>query len=192
MWHHSYSQGLSGLNGNIRYAAKNNSSCQVFGLVFIRAGSSYLENLVKIWYLLKAQNKREKKQFFLKFKFWKTCLCVKWIRTNHIPKYKRALCLKRPDITTLCLSSCQAQLRVQESSQKLDLLRLSLEKCLKENNQGPTTACRGGQPVNLSEEPPSPRSSRPGCPVSTSSSIFSIRPASLTGIYHCNDLKKIF
>lgn len=61
IWHHSYSVGLSGLNGNIKYAAKNSSSCQVFGLVFIRAESSYLENLDKIWYLLKAQNKMEKK-----------------------------------------------------------------------------------------------------------------------------------
>lgn len=93
---------------------------------------------------------------------------------------KQHYVLKRPNITTKCLSSRQAQLRVQESSQKLDLLRLSLEKCLKETNQEPLQQPAGG--AGLSEEPPSPDSSRPGRPVSTSPSIFSIRPASLTGI----------
>ncbi|XP_036954518.1 serine/threonine-protein kinase N2-like [Acanthopagrus latus] len=87
----------------------------------------------------------------------------------------------------------EAQSRVQESSQKLDLLRLSLEKCLKENNQEPLQQPDGG--VDHSEGPPSPESSRPGCPLSTSPSIFSIRPASLTGklevsLLGCEDLLK--
>lgn len=94
-------------------------------------------------------------------------------------KYQTALCLKRPNITTRCLSSHQAQSRVQESTQKLDLLRLSLEKCLKENNQELVQQPAGG--VNPAERPLSPHSSRPGCLLSTSPSILSIRPASLTG-----------
>ncbi|KAK5932018.1 hypothetical protein CgunFtcFv8_003757 [Champsocephalus gunnari] len=69
----------------------------------------------------------------------------------------------------------EAQTRVQESSQKLDLLRLSLDKCKKENNQEPAG---GGVP---SEGTLSPKNSRPGCPLSTSPSIFSFRPAFLTG-----------
>lgn len=73
----------------------------------------------------------------------------------------------------------EAQTRVQESSQKLDLLRLSLDKCKKENNQEPAG---GGVP---SEGTLSPKNSRPGCPLSTSPSIFSFRPAFLTGT-HCN------
>ncbi|XP_041792581.1 serine/threonine-protein kinase N2-like [Chelmon rostratus] len=87
----------------------------------------------------------------------------------------------------------EAQSRVQESSQKLDLLRLSLEKCLKENNQEPLEQPAAG--VDPSDRPPSPRSSRPGCPLSTSLSNFSIRPASLTGklevrLLGCEDLLK--
>ncbi|XP_031726418.1 serine/threonine-protein kinase N2-like isoform X2 [Anarrhichthys ocellatus] len=83
----------------------------------------------------------------------------------------------------------EAQARVQESSQKLDLLRLSLEKCTKEKNQEPE------EEVDPSEGPPSPRDSGPGCPLSTSPSIFSIRPASLTGklevrLLGCEDLLK--
>ncbi|XP_033973506.1 serine/threonine-protein kinase N2-like [Trematomus bernacchii] len=69
----------------------------------------------------------------------------------------------------------EAQTRVQESSQKLDLLRLSLDKCKKENNQEPAG---GAVP---SEGTLSPKNSRPGCPLSTSPSIFSFRPAFLTG-----------
>ncbi|XP_073321815.1 serine/threonine-protein kinase N2-like [Pagrus major] len=87
----------------------------------------------------------------------------------------------------------EAQSRVQESSQKLDLLRLSLEKCLKENNQEPLQQPEGG--VDHSEGPLSPQSSRPECLLSTSPSIFSIRPASLTGklevsLLGCEDLLK--
>ncbi|XP_044051156.1 serine/threonine-protein kinase N2-like isoform X2 [Siniperca chuatsi] len=87
----------------------------------------------------------------------------------------------------------EARSRVQESSQKLDLLQLSLEKCPKEKNQAPLQQNAGG--VNSSEGPPSPQISRPGCPLSTSPSIFSIRPASLTGILEvrllgCEDLLK--
>uniref|UniRef100_A0A7N9ARK3 protein kinase C n=1 Tax=Mastacembelus armatus TaxID=205130 RepID=A0A7N9ARK3_9TELE len=74
----------------------------------------------------------------------------------------------------------EARSRVQESSQKLDLLRQSLEKCLKEKNREPAQQPGGG--VTPSEGPPSPQSSRPRCPLlSRSPSIFSIRPASLTG-----------
>ncbi|XP_019127942.1 serine/threonine-protein kinase N2 isoform X2 [Larimichthys crocea] len=87
----------------------------------------------------------------------------------------------------------EAQSRVQESSQKLDLLRLSLEKCLKENNQELIQQPVGE--VDPSEGPKSLHSSRPGCPLSTSPSIFSIRPASLTGklevrLLGCEDLLK--
>ncbi|XP_040897927.1 serine/threonine-protein kinase N2-like [Toxotes jaculatrix] len=87
----------------------------------------------------------------------------------------------------------EAQSRVQESSQKLDLLRLSLEKCLMEKNQEPPQQPAGE--ADPSEGPPSPQNSRPGCPLSTSPSIFSIRPASLTGkleirLLGCEDLLK--
>ncbi|XP_028269225.1 serine/threonine-protein kinase N2-like isoform X2 [Parambassis ranga] len=69
----------------------------------------------------------------------------------------------------------EAQVRVQECSQKLDLLSLSLEKSLEEKNQEPSDG--------------------PGCPLSTSSSFFSIKPASLTGklevrLLGCEDLLK--
>ncbi|KAM3611008.1 uncharacterized protein V6R79_012224 [Siganus canaliculatus] len=84
----------------------------------------------------------------------------------------------------------EAQSRVQESSQKLDLLQLSLEKCLKENSQELPQ-----QQVDSSEGPGSLQTSRPECPLSTSASIFSIRPASLTGklevrLLGCEDLLK--
>uniref|UniRef100_A0AAX7VJM4 protein kinase C n=1 Tax=Astatotilapia calliptera TaxID=8154 RepID=A0AAX7VJM4_ASTCA len=72
------------------------------------------------------------------------------------------------------LSSLQAQARVQESSQKLGLLQLSLEKCLKEKKQEPLQQPAGGGP-------PSTQNPTTGCPLSTSPSVFSIRPASLTG-----------
>ncbi|XP_029017132.3 serine/threonine-protein kinase N2-like isoform X2 [Betta splendens] len=80
----------------------------------------------------------------------------------------------------------EAQSRVQESSQKLDLLRLSLEKCLKEKKQ----ECLQ-PPSEATLCPHSPPSERP---VSASSaSVFSIRPASLTGklevrLLGCEDL----
>nr|XP_046241830.1 serine/threonine-protein kinase N2-like [Scatophagus argus] len=73
----------------------------------------------------------------------------------------------------------EAQSRVQESSQKLDLLRLSLEKCPMENNQEPLQQPAGG--ADPSGGPPPHHKSRSGCPLSTSPSMFSIRPASLTG-----------
>ncbi|XP_040010616.1 serine/threonine-protein kinase N2-like [Xiphias gladius] len=87
----------------------------------------------------------------------------------------------------------EAQSRVQESSQKLDLLRLSLEKSLKEKNPEPLQQPAGG--VDPSEGRPSPQNSRPGWPLSTSPSVFSIRPASLTGklevrLLGCEDLLK--
>uniref|UniRef100_A0A674P7C7 protein kinase C n=1 Tax=Takifugu rubripes TaxID=31033 RepID=A0A674P7C7_TAKRU len=76
------------------------------------------------------------------------------------------------------LSSHQAQLRVHECSQKLELLRLSLERCLKENSQESLQPPAGR--TDGSEEPPSPHSSTSRCPLSTSPSLLSIRPASLT------------
>ncbi|XP_071339926.1 serine/threonine-protein kinase N2-like isoform X3 [Trachinotus anak] len=87
----------------------------------------------------------------------------------------------------------EAQSRVQESSQKLDLLRLSLENCLKEKNREPLQQPAGG--VDTSGGTLSTQNSTPGCPLSTSPSIFSIRPASLTGklevrLLGCEDLLK--
>lgn len=81
---------------------------------------------------------------------------------------------------------------MQESSQKLHLLRQSLEKCLKENNQEDPQPPAGR--TDGSEDPPSPRSSTPRCPPSTSPSLLSIRPASLTGGHHLQfytDNKKV-
>ncbi|XP_014185289.1 serine/threonine-protein kinase N2 isoform X3 [Haplochromis burtoni] len=82
----------------------------------------------------------------------------------------------------------EAQARVQESSQKLGLLQLSLEKCLKEKKQEPLQQPAGGGP-------PSTQNPTTGCPLSTSPSVFSIRPASLTGklevrLLGCEDLLK--
>ncbi|KAA8592445.1 hypothetical protein FQN60_017900 [Etheostoma spectabile] len=87
----------------------------------------------------------------------------------------------------------EAQLRVQESSQKLHLLQLSLEKCMKEKNQKPPQEPAGE--FEPSEGPPSPQDSRPECPLSNSPSIFSIKPAFLTGklevnLLGCEDLLK--
>ncbi|XP_071368622.1 serine/threonine-protein kinase N2-like, partial [Centroberyx affinis] len=82
--------------------------------------------------------------------------------------------------------SLQAQSRVQESSQKLDLLRLSQEKCLQENTQDPPQSPGHPPPPPPPETPPSPSPS-------PSPSVFSIRPASLTGklevrLLGCEDL----
>ncbi|KAF7660009.1 hypothetical protein LDENG_00290220 [Lucifuga dentata] len=87
----------------------------------------------------------------------------------------------------------EAQSRVQESSQKLDLLQLSLDKSLKEKSQKSMWQPAGG--VNQSARPPSPHSPRLLCPLSTSLSILSIKPASLTGklevrLLGCEDLLK--
>ncbi|XP_074527397.1 serine/threonine-protein kinase N2-like isoform X2 [Halichoeres trimaculatus] len=87
----------------------------------------------------------------------------------------------------------EAQSRVQESSQKLDLLRLSLEKCLKEKSQEPLQVPAGG--ADASSRPPSPQNPTPVCRLSSSPSIFSIRPASLTGklevrLLGCADLSE--
>lgn len=73
----------------------------------------------------------------------------------------------------------QAQSRVQESSQKLDLLRLSLENWLKKKQQA--SVQQPEEEIQPSQELPSPPSSRPGRPLPTSSSTISIRPATLTG-----------
>ncbi|TNN52426.1 Serine/threonine-protein kinase N2 [Liparis tanakae] len=77
----------------------------------------------------------------------------------------------------------EAQSRVHESSQKLELLNLSLEKCTTEENQDPSKG-----------PPPSPDPG-PGCPLNTSPSTFSMKPASLTGklevrLLGCEDLLK--
>ncbi|XP_069580276.1 serine/threonine-protein kinase N2-like isoform X1 [Brachyistius frenatus] len=90
----------------------------------------------------------------------------------------------------------EAQSRVQESSQKLDLLRLSLERCPKETQSEPLQP--PGTELDPSEGPTSPQNPGPGCPgcpLSSSPSIFSIRPASLTGklevrLLGCEDLLK--
>lgn len=79
------------------------------------------------------------------------------------------------------VSSHQARLRAQECSQKLHLLRQSLEKRLQENNREDRQPPAGG--TDGSEEPPSPRSSTPRCPLPASPSLLSLRPASLTGVY---------
>lgn len=76
----------------------------------------------------------------------------------------------------------QAQSREQESSQKLDLLRLSLEKCLNEKSQEPPQPPPAGGVGPSEGAPTSPQDSRPGRPLSTSPSVYYIRPASLTGI----------
>ncbi|KAF6733915.1 Serine/threonine-protein kinase N2 [Oryzias melastigma] len=87
----------------------------------------------------------------------------------------------------------EAQCRVQESSQKLDLLRLSLEKWLKKKQQA--SVQQPEEEIHPSEDLASPPSSRAGRPLSTSPSTFSIRPASLTGklevrLFGCKDLLK--
>ncbi|KAM4576051.1 serine/threonine-protein kinase N2-like isoform 2-T4 [Odontesthes bonariensis] len=87
----------------------------------------------------------------------------------------------------------EAQSRVQESSQKLDILRLSLEKCLKEK---PFEALQQPEEgVDPSGGPQSPLNPTHECPLSSSPSIFSIRPASLNGklevkLLGCEDLLK--
>ncbi|XP_020562014.1 serine/threonine-protein kinase N2 isoform X2 [Oryzias latipes] len=87
----------------------------------------------------------------------------------------------------------EAQSRVQESSQKLDLLRLSLENWLKKKQQA--SVQQPEEEIQPSQELPSPPSSRPGRPLPTSSSTISIRPATLTGklevrLFGCKDLLK--
>ncbi|XP_060927552.1 serine/threonine-protein kinase N2-like [Limanda limanda] len=88
----------------------------------------------------------------------------------------------------------EAQSRVHESSQKLDLLRRSLENSLDEQSQEPEPQQPAGG-VHPSQGPPSSQDQRPGCPLSTSPSVFSLRPASLTGklevkLLGCEDLLK--
>lgn len=75
----------------------------------------------------------------------------------------------------------QAQLRVHESSQKLQLLRHSLEECLQGNNQ--RTLLQPAGPTNVSGDLQSPEGSSRARPwMSNSPSFPSLRPASLTGI----------
>uniref|UniRef100_H3DH38 protein kinase C n=1 Tax=Tetraodon nigroviridis TaxID=99883 RepID=H3DH38_TETNG len=88
-------------------------------------------------------------------------------------------------------AAAEARLRAQESSQKLHLLRQSLERRLRENN--PENLQPPAGRTDGSEEPPSPHSSTPRCPLSTSPSLLSLRPASLTGkleirLLGCEDL----
>ncbi|XP_047237425.1 serine/threonine-protein kinase N2-like isoform X1 [Girardinichthys multiradiatus] len=87
----------------------------------------------------------------------------------------------------------EAQFRVQESSQKLELLRLSLEKCLQEKNLEAPRLPAGG--IDPPDETLSSKDPKPACRLSSSPSIFSIRPASLTGklevrLLGCEDLLK--
>ncbi|KAM9391778.1 serine/threonine-protein kinase N2-like [Pholidichthys leucotaenia] len=89
----------------------------------------------------------------------------------------------------------EAQSRVQECSQKLGLLRLSLERGLKEKKQEAPRQRAPAGGIDILEGPQSPQKSRAGCPLSTSPSILSIRPASLTGklevqLLGCEDLLK--
>ncbi|XP_015229087.1 PREDICTED: serine/threonine-protein kinase N2-like isoform X1 [Cyprinodon variegatus] len=85
----------------------------------------------------------------------------------------------------------EAQFRVQESSQKLELLRSSLEKCLQEKNQEAQKL-----PAEESDPPegtPSSKDPKSASSLSTSPSNFSIRPASLSGklevrLLGCEDL----
>ncbi|MEQ2165990.1 hypothetical protein GOODEAATRI_022889, partial [Goodea atripinnis] len=87
----------------------------------------------------------------------------------------------------------EAQFRVQESSQKLELLRLSLEKRLQEKNLEAPRLPAGG--IDSPDETLSSKDPKPACRLSSSPSIFSIRPASLTGklevrLLGCEDLLK--
>lgn len=69
---------------------------------------------------------------------------------------------------------------MHESSQKLQLLRHSLEKCLQENKQQPPLQPAG--PIEVSGDLPSPGGSSRERPLMLSSPSFpSLRPASLTG-----------
>ncbi|KAM4578309.1 serine/threonine-protein kinase N2-like isoform 2-T2 [Fundulus diaphanus] len=87
----------------------------------------------------------------------------------------------------------EAQFRVQESSQKLELLRLSLEKWLQEKNcEGPRLPAEG---IDAPEGTLSSKDPKPACPLPSSPSVFSMRPASLTGkvevrLLGCEDLLK--
>ncbi|XP_076007171.1 serine/threonine-protein kinase N2-like [Genypterus blacodes] len=73
----------------------------------------------------------------------------------------------------------EAQSRVEESTQKLDLLQLSLEKSLKEKGLKSTWQSAGG--IDPSAGTPFPQNPSLHCPLPTSPSIYSIKPASLTG-----------
>ncbi|XP_051806523.1 serine/threonine-protein kinase N2-like [Acanthochromis polyacanthus] len=87
----------------------------------------------------------------------------------------------------------EAQSRLQDSSQKLHLLQLSLEKCLEEKNQENLEVPPGDE--ETSEGQPDLQNPRTRGSMSTSASIYSIRPASLTGklevkLLGCEDLLK--
>lgn len=79
----------------------------------------------------------------------------------------------------------EAESRLHESSQKLDLLHLSLEKYLKESSHNSLNTTRDKSPE---------KQTKPEGFLSTSPSIFSIKPASLTGklevtLLGCEDLE---
>ncbi|XP_054867314.1 serine/threonine-protein kinase N1-like [Amphiprion ocellaris] len=87
----------------------------------------------------------------------------------------------------------EAQSRLQDSSQKLHLLRLSLEKCVEEKNRENLEVPGGND--ETSEGQPDLQNPRTRGSMSTSASIYSIRPASLTGklevkLLGCEDLLK--
>lgn len=106
--------------------------------------------------------------------------------------------LQGPDSTTTTTKKSpsffprrQAQLRVHESSQKLQLLRHSLEKCLQENNQRPALQPAG--PTAVSGELQSPSgSSRGRLWMSNSPSFPSLRPASLAGTHRHDHTRPVF
>ncbi|XP_029915279.1 serine/threonine-protein kinase N2-like [Myripristis murdjan] len=76
----------------------------------------------------------------------------------------------------------EARSRVQESSQKLELLRLSLDRCLREaTEERPRRPDGGGEQPAGPPSPGNPPQARLLPPLSTSPSALSIRPASLTG-----------
>ncbi|XP_068454989.1 serine/threonine-protein kinase N2-like [Clinocottus analis] len=92
-------------------------------------------------------------------------------------------------VMTPCERITQAESRVLESSQKLGLLTLSLERCSEGKIQDPE------ERVQPAQGPPSPGDRGPGRPLPTSPSIFSMKPASLTGklevrLLGCEDLLK--
>ncbi|XP_054895488.1 serine/threonine-protein kinase N2-like [Poeciliopsis prolifica] len=87
----------------------------------------------------------------------------------------------------------EARVRVQESSQKLELLRLSLEKWLQEQNHDSPRL--PAEAIDHPEGTASPEERRSSRQLSTSPTVFPVRPASLTGklklrLLGCEDLLK--
>lgn len=83
--------------------------------------------------------------------------------------------------TLLCVP--QAQLRMQESSQKVDLLRLSLERRLSELPQDHPKHAAIKEELVLGTSPSYGTPKKRSDSVSSSSSSSFFKPASLTGCY---------